>query len=349
MHLPSGTYSDSYQKDMAIIHTRWQWILFSAFMLALFLFPVLGSTSLVHLLNSIGITLIAVLGLQILTGYTGQISLGHSAFIALGAYSSAILSVKLGLPFWFSLPLSGLITALAGLLIGLPSLRIKGFYLAMATIASQFIIIFVIGHLNITGGPFGMPVPQVKLGNFIFASEKSYYYIILVTGIIMTFIALNITRTRVGRALIAIRDNDLAAELLGINIFYYKLLSFFVASFFAGIAGSLWAHYITVIHPEQFTLTDSIWYLGMIIVGGMGSITGTIFGVSFMMILRELVDIASPVVASAFPAVGGAAFAALGQIVFGLVIVLFLIFEPRGLYHRWEMFKAYYRLHPFSY
>lgn len=349
MHLPSGTYSDSYQKDMAIIHTRWQWILFIAFLLALFLFPTFGSTSLVHLLSSIGITLIAVLGLQILTGYTGQISLGHSAFIAVGAYSSALLSVKLGLPFWISLPLSGLTTALAGLLIGLPSLRIKGFYLAMATIASQFIIIFIIGHLKITGGPYGMSVPQAKLGGFIFASEKSYYYIVLVVSIIMTFIALNITRTRVGRALIAIRDNDLAAEMLGINLYYYKLLSFFVASFFAGIAGSLWAHYITVIHPEQFSLTDSIWYLGMIIVGGLGSITGTILGVGFMMILRELVDITSPLVASAFPAIGGSAFAALGQIVFGLVIVLFLIFEPRGLYHRWEMFKAYYRLHPFSY
>lgn len=349
MHLPSGTYSDSYQKDMAIIHTRWQWTLFIAFLLSLFLFPIAGSTSHMHLLNFIGITLIAVLGLQLLTGYTGQISLGHSAFIALGAYISGLLSSKLGLTFWFSLPLSGLVTAMAGLLIGLPSLRIKGFYLAMATIASQFIIIFVISHLQITGGPYGMQVPQARLGTFIFSTEKSYYYIILITAIAMTFIALNITRSRVGRALIAIRDNDLAAELLGINLFYYKLLAFFVASFFAGVAGSLWAHYITVIHPEQFTLMDSIWYLGMIIVGGMGSITGTIFGVSFMMILRELVDIASPMVATAFPAIGGSAFAALGQITFGLVIVLFLIFEPRGIYHRWEMFKAYYRLHPFSY
>ncbi len=351
MARPCGVYDSSYAQDMAIVRTRWQWVLSIAGLILLFSLPLFLSGRWLNLINLIGISLIAVHGLNILTGYCGQISLGQAAFMAVGAYTSGVLTAKLGLSFWVALPCSALTAGVIGLIFGLPSLRVKGFYLAMATLAAQFIIPALISHPleGITGGIHSLIVPAPKIGGKVLSSPQSMFYIIIPLTALMTFFAKNLVRTGVGRAFIAIRDNDLAAEVMGINIFYYKLLAFFICSVYAGVAGSLWAHWMRAINPDHFTLMDSIWYVGMMIVGGMGSTVGAVFGVSFLRILDELTKILGSWLAVIIPAWAAFLQGALGPLIYGLVIILFLIFEPRGLAHRWEIFKNSYRLRPFAY
>jgi branched-chain amino acid transport system permease protein len=349
MSLPSGTFNQSYAQDMAIIRTKTQWVILFVFLVFLFTCPLYSSDRMLTILTIIGITVISVHGLNILTGYCGQISLGHAGFMAVGGYVSGILCAKLGWSFWVALPTAALAAGMVGLIFGLPSLRIKGFYLIMATIAAHFIIIWVILQLyDITGGADGLAVPRPEIGNFVFESKASYFYLIMIIACLATFLAKNIVRTRAGRAFIAIRDNDLAAEVMGINIWAYKLLAFFIGCVFAGVAGSLLVHYIAFASVDEFPFMNSVWYLGMLIVGGMGSTAGAIFGAVSLKLLDELVTIAGPALAALFPAVAAQAAASLSLIVRGLVIILFLIYEPRGLAHRWERIKAYYRLWPFS-
>jgi branched-chain amino acid transport system permease protein len=349
MSLPSGTFNQSYAQDMAIIRTKTQWVILFVFLVFLFTCPLYSSDRMLTILTIIGITVISVHGLNILTGYCGQISLGHAGFMAVGGYVSGILCAKLGWSFWVALPTAALAAGMVGLIFGLPSLRIKGFYLIMATIAAHFIIIWVILQLyDITGGADGLAVPRPEIGNFVFESKASYFYLIMIIACLATFLAKNIVRTRAGRAFIAIRDNDLAAEVMGINIWAYKLLAFFIGCVFAGVAGSLLVHYVAFASVDEFPFMNSVWYLGMLIVGGMGSTAGAIFGAVSLKLLDELVTIAGPALAALFPAVAAQAAASLSLIVRGLVIILFLIYEPRGLAHRWERIKAYYRLWPFS-
>ena len=351
MERPSGTYNVNYSQDMAIVRTRTQWGLLIAGLITLFALPCFASSYWLSFINIAAITLIAVLGLNILTGYCGQISLGQAAFMGVGAYTSAFLCNYWGLSFWTAFPCAVLATGLVGIIFGLPALRLKGFYLTMSTLAAQFLLVWCFGHIkpDILGGLVGISLPYPSIGDFIFDSEQSMFYIIVSLAVVMTFFAKNLVRTRVGRAFIAIRDNDLAAEVMGINPFYYKLLAFFICSLYAGVAGSLWGHYVRFIDPEHFTLMDSIWYMGIAIVGGLGSTAGAVFGTIFMRGLDLIVTRISPVLSAIFPEIAGSMFAALSQMFFGLVIILFLIFESRGLAHRWEVFKASYRIYPYPY
>ncbi|MCP4749258.1 MAG: branched-chain amino acid ABC transporter permease [Proteobacteria bacterium] len=348
MWRPSGTFDTTYRQDMAIIRTPLRWSMVLVCFGALLLVPVFGSYYMVALLNSMAITVILILGLQIVSGYCGQISFGQAAFMAVGAYISAILTTKVGLSFWVALPLTGFLTGIFGLLGGAPSMRIKGFYLAIATIAIHFVTLWLLLHLEITGKSNGLLLEPPRIGDFFFDTDERMFYIIIPIMFLMTFAARNLIRTRVGRAFVAVRDNDLAAQVMGISVFYYKLLAFFISCFFAGVAGCLWAHLNLVCHPEQFTLLNALWYIGMLIVGGMGSIQGVFFGVVFIRLLDELVLLASPSLAVWFPWLGSAPAAALGLTFFGLVLALFLILEPRGLSHRWDIVKASLRLYPFA-
>jgi branched-chain amino acid transport system permease protein len=349
MSLPSGTFNQSYAQDMAIIRTKTQWVILFALLVFLFTCPLYFSDRFLTIMTIMGISIVSVHGLNILTGYCGQISMGHAGFMAVGGYVSGILCAKLGWSFWAALPAAGLAAGLVGLIFGLPSLRIKGFYLIMATIAAHFIIIWVILQLyGITGGADGLAVPRPRIGSFVLESKASYFYLVMIIACLATFLAKNIVRTRAGRAFIAIRDNDLAAEVMGINILAYKLLAFFIGCVFAGVAGSLLVHYIAFASVDQFPFMNSVWYLGMLIVGGMGSTAGAIFGAVSLKLLDELVTVAGPALAAIFPAIAAQAAASLSLIVRGLVIILFLIYEPRGLIHWWERIKAYYRLWPFS-
>ena len=351
--LPAGTFNMRYSQDMAIIRTRFQWGTFIAFLVFLFTLPLYAGDYWLTLINTIAITLIAILGLNILIGYCGQISIGHAAFVAVGAYTAAVLSHQYGWSAWAVLPCSIVAASLIGLVFGLPALRVKGFYLAMTTLGAQFLIIWAISHgphIGIpTGGAYGLDVARPTLGNIVINTETEFFYLIMVSTLVAIFFATNLTRTRVGRAFVAIRDNDLAAEVLGINLAYYKLLAFFIACAFAGFAGWLRVYYLGYAHYEHYTLMDSIWWVGILIVGGLGSTMGAIYGTVFLMLLWEGAAILAPVIGSMFPGIAYEIFASSTQILTGLVIALFIVFEPRGINHRWQIFKSYYRLLPFSY
>jgi len=346
MGLPSGTFNQSYAQDMAIFRTKTHWVMLIAFLIFLFTCPLYASDRILTVMTTIGITVISVLGLGILTGYCNQISIGHAGFMAVGAYASGILTATLGWSFWAALPCAALMAGLVGILFGLPSLKIKGFYLIMATIAAHFIIIwFILQFQNLTGGGNGLSVPRPEIGGFVLKSKASYFYLVMIIACLATFFAKNLVRTRAGRAFIAIRDNELAAEVMGVNLWAYILLAFFIGCVYAGVAGSLLVHYVAFATVDQFPFMNSVWYLGMLIVGGIGSTVGVIFGAVSLKLLDELVTIVGPILSAA---VAPQAAASLSLIMRGLVIIIFLIFEPRGLAHRWQMVKAYYRLWPFS-
>jgi len=335
---------------MAIVRTKWQWfLLVAAIVFLLGAFPFVSSTYTLHLANKWGILIIAALGLNILVGRAGLISIAHAAFVAVGAYSSAILVRELSFPFLLAVPCSGLIAGLIGAFFGLPSLRIKGLYLLAATLGAQFIIEYVINSwTDLTGGYAGYRVPYATLGGIVFDTHREFFFITATVLIVMTFLASSLNRNRLGRALIAIRSNDVVAEAMGVNLLKYKLLAFFLACFFAGVAGSLWAHWMGgLMTMESFTLWGSIWYLGYIIVGGLGSIVGVFAGVLFIDGAREILTSIITGVGMSHPEVL-VHIAPSGDIVFGLILILFLILEPRGLANRWEIVKSYYRLWPFS-
>ena len=349
MGLPCGTHNYTYDQDMAIMRTKTHWALLIALLVLLFTAPLYSSNYLLSVFNLIGITVIAAIGLNILLGYCGQLSIGHAGFIAVGAYTAAVLTNRLELPFLVGLIAAGLMAGFVGLIFGIPSLKVKGFYLGIATIAAQFIIIWVINHLEITGGFTGIAVPYASIGGFVFKSEASQFYLIMVIVIMCTFFAKNLARTRIGRAFVAIRDNDLAAEVMGVNLFYYKLLAFFIGCFLAGIAGSLLAHWIGFMNAEQFSIGESILYIGMVIIGGLGTALGPILGVIFIRLLQQGMIFIAPTIEAAIPALPAGFATGIAPMLFGVIIVLFLIYQPRGLAHRWMLFKSAYRLWPFSY
>jgi branched-chain amino acid transport system permease protein len=350
MSMPCGVRNYNYAQDMATVRTRTQWGLLIGFLIILFTAPLYLSNYWLSVFNLIGITLIAATGLNILVGYCGQLSIGHAGFIAVGAYTSAVLTNRFGMPFSVGLISAGLLSGLVGLIFGLPSVRVKGFYLAITTIAAQCILIWVINHWGITGGFLGITVPYASIGGLVFRTRFSQFYLITIVAIIVIFVAKNLARTKVGRAFIAIRDNDLAAEVMGVNLLYYKLLAFFIGCFLAGIAGALLAHTTYSLNTEQFSFNDSILYIGMIIIGGLGTTIGPIFGVVFIRLLQQFLTVnLVPFLEKSFTMLPSGFASGVTPMLFGLVIILFLILEPRGLAHRWSLFKAEYRLWPFSY
>ncbi len=348
---PSGVYADSYRKDIRIIKTRKQLLLAIAALICLFavpLIPGLNSSYLLRLYIGIGIAVIICLGLNILTGYCGQLNIGQSAFVMVGAFTSGLLSQRLGWPFWACVVPAGFAAAIVGAVFGIPSVRLKGLYLALTTLGAQIILTWIaLIYLPITSA--GFTVDAVRIGGLVFDTPEKFYYIAALFTVMMTFFAKNLMRTRWGRAFIAIRDNDRAAEAMGIDIFRFKLIAFAICTFYAGVAGSLLVHYMMWAQLESFTLQDSIWYLVMIIVGGLGSIEGTIFGVIFITALRELIFVIGPMLEGNLPFLPIGAGSGLLLIIIGGVAIFFLIFEPRGLSHRWSLIKAYYRLWPFGY
>ena len=216
-------------------------------------------------------------------GYTGQISIGHGAFMSVGAYTAANLAVKLDLPFWLTLPAGGLMAALIGVVVGMPSLRIKGLYLAIATLAGQLIIEWTINRVPaISGGAqASIEVGRPSLFGFAFNTQGRLYFFLLFFAVIAIVATLNLVRSRIGRAFVAVRDQDIAAEIIGINIYRYKLLAFAISSFYAGVCGVLYTYYFGIANYEQFQLIVSIDYLAMIIIGGLGSVLGSILGRDF--------------------------------------------------------------------
>ncbi len=349
---PCGNFNESYDRELTIYSTDFGRIGVIVGILLLLAVPLLPiSPYIIYVMNITGIAAIAVVGLNLLTGFTGQISLGHGAFFGVGAYAGAILATRLHLPIIITIPAAGLIPAGIGMIFGVPSGRLKGLYLTIATLAGQFIIEYVLVHWeNLTKGTMGITLPMPSFAGFTLMGDVPFYYVILPLLILMTWIAVNLIRTRFGRAWIAIRDNDRAAEGMGIPIFPYKVFAFAVSSFYAGFAGALWAYYMGSITTEPFNLSLSVEYLAMVIIGGMGSISGSIFGAVFITVLNELLRMMtdslmnSPVITQM-----GLSLAPLRELFYGVAIVLFILFEPRGLAEVWRIVRSHFRLWPFPY
>lgn len=344
-----GDFKESYLKDEEIFQTIWVKSWLAIMFVGLIALPFIGNDYVMYIANLIGIAIIGAVGLNLLTGCTGQISLGHAAFVGVGGYATAILITRFDIPFWFALPIAGLISAGVGMVIGIPSLRVKGLYLCIATLAAQFILDWVFVHWeSMTHGIRGINVPPPSLGSLQFNTEKTFYFITLITAVVGVGFARNLLRTKWGRAFVAIRDRDLAAEMMGINLFKYKLIAFAVSSFYAGVAGGLWVSFIKVVTPEHFPFSLSIEYLAMVIVGGLGSILGSILGAIFMTLVPELLNVLTGFTKDFFPSLGQL-FIPMKDVIFGALIVGFLIFEPHGLAEIWHRIKNFFTLWPFSY
>ena len=334
---------------MKMFKTTGAKIFMMSLIIIMLLFPLFLSNYIIGLLTLCAIAAIGAIGLNILTGYTGQISLGVGAFLGVGGYTSAILTSTYGLSFWIALPLAGILTAFIGGLFGIPSLRLKGLYLAIATLAAQVIILFVISRWDsLTGGTDGMVLNRPTVSGFSFSINTSYYYLCVILLILTTLYAINLIRTRTGRAFLAVRDRDVAAQIMGINLFKYKFLAFAISSFFVGISGALLAHYTMIVSPELYSIQVSIQYLAMILVGGLGSVLGSILGAIFITLLPVGLGTAIDIMAAFMPEMYQL-LSAFKEFVFGAVIILFLIFEPNGLAQIWLNIKKYFKLYPFSY
>ncbi len=349
--IPCGQFKTSYRKDTTIFPTPVSRGFAIAALVLLCVAPALDwlSKYQLNLLIQIGYYGIAALGLNILVGFTGQISLGHAAFFGFGAFSSAWLNNSFGVPVFWAIPIAGVMTTVVGLLFGIPAARIKGLYLAIATFAAQFILEDFFARANwFTGGSAGTLANPFSVFGHEVSGDRGYFYVVLAYLVVMFLLGANLLRTRDGRAFVAVRDHYLSAEVMGIQLTWYRVLSFGISSFYAGIGGALFGHYLSYVSVEGFTLLLSIQFLGMIIIGGLGSVMGTLLGTAFMVLLPETIGWFVGGLGDAFPALNdGLAFAKEGAI--GLVIVLFLIFEPEGLAHRWQLIKAYWKLYPFSY
>lgn len=348
---PCGIFDRDYYQAKELFRTPLRKGLLALLIVALYLFPFWTDDYGISILIVICAFTVGMLGLQIITGYCGLISIGHAAFMGVGMYTVGILQRHFGLSFWACLPLAGLVPMVIGMIFGIPALRMKGLYLAFATLAAHFVIVYVINNWrSVTNGTDGlwMKRPGMLLG-IDFQADRNYYLLVLTVTILMTYLATNLSRTKLGRAFVAVRDNDIAAEIMGINITYTKIMAFGIGCFFAGIAGALGGAYYEYVNVEWFGLDDSIWFLGFLVVGGFGSIFGAIAGATVWKVMDEFSTLVTPL-AETF--LGGAAFyasAAFSLVFYSLIIIIFLVFEPRGIAHRWQIIKRSYRLHPFPY
>ena len=307
--------------------------LFIGVMLAL---PLVAPRYWIYFAGLLGINIIATHGLNIMMGFTGLLSLGHAAFVGVGAYTVALAQMHLGLPFWITIPLAGVSAALIGVFFGLPSLRIRGLYLVIATLAAQFILNFIFVHWqSVTNGDVGLTVQPASVFGFPLNNETRVYYLILAVVVFMTWFGANVIRSRVGRAFIAIRERDLTAQVLGIEMVRYKLIAFALGSFYAGIAGGLLAYFNQFVNPEQFGLLLSVFFLSAVIVGGMGSTLGAVLGAAFMTLVPEILREGALLGGGAIGLDLSTILTPLRETVFGLLMVTFLILEPRGLARLW--------------
>src|SRR5712691_9471553 len=353
-HREAGVFKTSYAADMALYPlpiAKWAVAAFAG--LFIVIAPLALGEYYLSILNLVLIACVGALGLNILVGYTGQISIGHGAFMSVGAYTAANLVTHLGAPFWITIPAGGLMAALIGAVVGIPSLRIKGIYLAIATLAAQLIIEWTINHVTwISGGvSASIQVPRPSLFGTPLKTQTQLYLFLMFFVVLAIVGTSNLVRSRIGRAFIAIRDQDIAAEIIGIDIFRYKLWAFAISSFYAGVTGVLYTYYLGIANYEQFQIGVSIDYLAMIIIGGLGSVLGSIFGAIFITLL--------PIVIRRFMENFGGVFFApqtvlnlipnLRLMMFGALIIFFLIVEPEGLNRLWRNIRSYFRVWPFAY
>ena len=286
----------------------------------LLLWPFLVPRYFVFLTSLVVVNAIVAIGLNLLSGYTNQLSFGHAGFFAVGAYVAAVLTLRApGVPVVATLVLAGLATALVGLALGIPCLRLEGLYLAMATLAFGFVVVEAILNLDwLTRGNDGVAVPTAHLGPLALASDAAKYYLVLGVGALMVAAAVNITRTRTGRALLAIRESEIAAQASGVHLAAYRTLAFAVSAFYTGVAGGLFAFVVGFISPDAFDVFLSVDFVAMIIIGGLGSIPGSVVGAAVITLLYDWL----------------AAFQNYRPLLFGLILIGCMLFMPGGIASR---------------
>ena len=334
-------FKTDYAQDLKLFKHGGQVFWYGLLVLLLLAAPYMAGEYLMSQLQFICIYSIVGLGLMLLVGFTGQISLGHAAFLAIGAYTEALLQAK-GVPFFISLPCAALFSAATGWVVGLPALRLKGIYLAIATIAFNVIIEEVITRWEgLTGGNSGLHLKPVELFGMKIDGDQSFYYLCLGLTVLSILGLMNLLRSPTGRAFVAIRDSEISASCMGVNLATYKTMSFALSAALTGIAGALYAHKVTFISPEQFTLIASIELVTIVILGGVGFIHGAVLGAGFLIVLPQLISLAKDYLPS------NVAGAGLQSVVFGLVLIVFIIFEPLGLYGRWLKVRTWFELFPF--
>ncbi len=375
-YLPCGTYFESYKSEQKWWRTpfiKGKMIFMLLFLFVLFPLAIqreLISTEWLTVAYTISYYVLAGLGVQLLIGYCGQITLGHSALLAVGAYTSALMILHFpwpeflktaGLAYPISVLFAAIVAGLTSVVFGLPSARVKGFYLIMTTMAQQFVIVdFVITQYvsQIGGRAQAFPVPPgtVQIGPWVIDNDMKVYYLSVILVCLCLLAMGNLLRSKLGRAWVAIRDNDIAAETMGVNIFQYKLLAFFVAGFFGGIAGAFWITATYYVSPESFTWGFSLLLVGIILIGGVGNIQGLVFGSAFVVLVFKLLEIGSftlgATLSDSWPQMESfllTKYTFLKDSAFGLAIILFLIYEPNGLAYRYWQLKNYFNLWPFSY
>ena len=353
-HRESGYFKTTYQSDMALYPLPIGKTAIAVFLVVFFIiFPLILDEYYLTLVNLAAIAVVGALGLNILLGYCGQISIGHAAFMSVGAYTAANFAVHFHFPFWLPIPAGGVVAALIGLFVGLPALRVKGLYLAIATLAAQFIIEWTLNHTPaISGGiQASIEMPRPELFGEVLETQTEMYFFLMPISVIAILATLNLVRSRIGRAFIAIRDQEIAAEIIGINVYRYKLLAFAISSFYAGVAGVMATYYYGIANYEAFQLPISIDYLAMVIIGGLGSVLGSVFGAVFITLLPFGVRVFMETVGVFF--IDGnylaQVIAQMRLIIFGGLIIFFLVVEPEGLNKLWQNIRNYFRVWPFSY
>jgi branched-chain amino acid transport system permease protein len=343
-----------YYEDVQLLTSPVVAFWFIVLLAALYTFPFFVENYYIYVANYIAINIIVAAGLNLLVGFTGQISMGHAGFFAIGAYGTLTLMTKASFPFLLALPCAALVAAGFGFLLGLPSLRLEGPYLAIATLGFGLTITQIIGKIHIFGGREGIHAPDLIVGPWHIDTDQKFYFLLITITILLLVGMRNLIRTRVGRAFIAIRDADIAAQTMGVNILLYKTLAFAVSAFYAGIAGGLYAFVLRFIEPEIFTMMMSIMFLAMIVVGGLGSMMGGIAGAALLcwldLQLRNILDI--PYLGHWLEVLSKNWFSINGVsniqfIVFGTIMILIMLFEPLGLYGIWIRTKKYWRTWPF--
>lgn len=307
----------------------------------------------IYLLNLIIIHSMVAIGLNILVGYAGQISLGHAGFFAIGAFTTVMFVDRIGFPLWVALPLAAFVSAGFGFILGLPSLRLEGPYLAIATLGFGMAVTTTIKHLEFFGGRMGLQVPKLYLFGTPLKDIHLYYLILAIT-ILLTVGAIKLFKTKVGRAFIAIRDSDVAAETMGVNLLYYKTLAFAVSAFYTGVAGGLYAFILGFINPEAFHIIMSITFLAMVVVGGVGSMMGSIAGATLMTYLdvklqaiQDIPGLGNLLVRFSEQYMSVSGISNVTIIVYGLIMILIVLFEPLGIFGIWIRAKRYWKMYPF--
>jgi branched-chain amino acid transport system permease protein len=343
----SGYFRTGYAQDLALIQSRTERAALAGLLAALALFPFLASPFLLDLANQVFLASIGALALMLLTGYAGQVSLGHAGLMAAGAFTVGILFKEVQAPFWVTLPAATLVGALLGVVFGLPSLRLRGLYLAVSTLALHFLVVYLGGEYETKRGySTGIVIDPPTVGGFEVYGGRAWYFVLLAAATGTLLLCLNLLRTGTGRAWAAIRANETVAEALGIGVAPNKLLAFIISSALAALAGALFAYYRGFVSVEAFSLFLSIQYVAMIIIGGMGSLLGAILGAIFVTLFPYGIEAAL----RALPGTqryAGALFA-VNYAAFGAVMILFLVLEPLGLVGIWRRVQTYFLMWPFK-